>query len=68
MKGAEPVVKALKTQLDQAGIKPIFASNNGQIVAGRQSSGEIEYLFAVNATYDEKKGEMNSIRSAEATI
>ena len=68
MQGAKPLAEALKAQFDKANIKPVFTTDNPQIVAGRQAQGDIEYLFAVNATYDEQVGEMNSIKAAEAKI
>jgi len=66
--GAAPLAKAIKAQLDKARIKPIFECDQPGIVATRQAAGEIEYLFAVNATYDPASGGMNDIKATEATI
>jgi len=68
MAGAAPLAKAIKVQLDKAGIAPIFVSNLPSIAAGRQAAGDVEYLFAVNATYDPAEGGMNSIKAAEADL
>jgi len=66
--GATPLAKAIKAQLDKAGIKPTFESDNPYIVATRQAAGDIEYLFAVNAEYDYKAGGALSIKAAVATL
>ena len=66
--GAIPLARAIKTQLDRAGIGPVFICDQPGITATRQATGDVEYLFAVNATYDEAEGGQNSIRAAEATI
>jgi len=66
--GATPLAKAIKAQLDKAGIRPIFECDQPGIVATRQAAGDIEYLFAVNATYDPASGGMNDIKAIEATI
>ncbi|MBI3856813.1 MAG: hypothetical protein HY293_14085, partial [Planctomycetes bacterium] len=68
LKAAEPVAKALKPKLEAAGITPVMACDNPEIIASRQSLGDIDYVFAVNASYDEAAGGMNSIRPAQATI
>jgi hypothetical protein len=66
--GAAPLAKALEAELNKAGIRPIIACDQPGIVATRQASGDIEYVFAVNATYDAVTGGSNAIRAAEATI
>jgi hypothetical protein len=68
LKAAEPVARALKPKLEAAGVYPIMSCDNPEIIASRQSLGEIDYLFAVNAAYDATAGGMNSIRPAVATI
>jgi hypothetical protein len=59
---------AERDEYDKAGIRPPFTSDQEGIVATRQAGGDIEYLFAVNATYDPQVGEMNAIRAATATL
>jgi hypothetical protein len=66
--GAMPLAHAIKTELDKAGIKPIMQCDVPTIAATRQASGDIEYLFAVNATYDDSKGDKNALKSATTTI
>jgi hypothetical protein len=65
---ARPLAAALKSQLDKAKIAPVFETDNPGIVASREAFGDIEYLFAVNATYDEQVGGLLGIKAAEATI
>ena len=71
-KEAAPVANALTARCAEIGISPIFACDNSMIVGGRQVEGDIEYLFAVNATVDESRLEkiedMNAIKAATATI
>jgi len=68
IKAAAPVAKALRAKLGQLGIPPVFDCDEPGIAASRQAAGDIEYLFAVNASYDFKVGGKNSIRPAMATI
>lgn len=49
---ARKLADVLEPHLRKAGIGPIFASSQPGIVATRQAAGDIEYLFAVNATHD----------------
>ena len=71
-KEAGPVAKALTARCAEIGITPIFECDNSMIVGGRQSEGDIEYIFAVNATVDESRLEkiedMNAIKAATASI
>jgi hypothetical protein len=68
LKAAEPVAKALRPKLEAAGVYPVMACDNPEIIASRQSQGDIDYVFAVNASYDAAAGGMNSIKPAVATI
>ena len=68
VEGALPLAKAIQAQLDRAGIKPILTSDQPGIAVTRQAAGDIEYVFAVNATYDSVAGGWNVIRPAEATL
>ena len=65
---AEPVAKALAARLQAVGIHPVLECNNPQVLVSRQAWGDIEYLFAVNAAYDEKAGGMNSIKATSAYL
>src|SRR5262249_44072238 len=62
LKAAEPVARALRPKLEAAGISPVLSCDNPEIIASRQSQGEIDYVFAVNASYDPVAGGVNSIK------
>jgi len=68
LQAAEPVARALRPKLEAAGVTPVIACDNPEIIASRQSQGDIDYVFAVNASYDPAAGGMNSIKPAVATI
>jgi hypothetical protein len=74
IEGATPLAQALRAELAKAGIAPVFDSDVPTIVATRQAAGDIEYLFAVNATYDaaakDDKGnaERNALKATAAKI
>ena len=74
MKGALPLGRAIDAELRAAGIMPVFECDQPTITATRQAEGDIEYLFAVNATPDaaakNDQGEVlnNQLRAAAATI
>jgi hypothetical protein len=65
---AEPLAKAIKPLLDKAGIKPVFGCDTTGIAATRQAEGDIEYLFAVNATPDPASPNRNAMKAATANI
>lgn len=71
---ATPLAQAIKTQLDKKGITPILESDSPYIAATRQATGDVEYLFAVNAAYAEgnldKQGKVdrNGLQATKATI
>ncbi|MBI4023554.1 MAG: hypothetical protein HY360_01145 [Verrucomicrobia bacterium] len=65
---SEPLAKAIKAQLDKAGVKPIFACDASGIVAAKQGEGDLEYLFAVNATPDAAAGKRNAMKAVDATL
>ena len=69
--GTLPLAKALKAHLDKAGIRPVFDSDLPTITATRQAAGDVEYLFAVNATYDPgqpARTAKNAVQAAAATL
>ncbi len=68
LQGAAPFAKALKIQLDKAGIQPAFETDAPGMVAGRQAYGDIEYIFALNGTKDEKETKDNRIKAVVAKI
>ncbi len=68
--GATPLALAIKKELDRAGIKPVLECDVPTISASRQAQGDVEYLFAVNATYDnaDSKDPKNAVKATAATI
>lgn len=67
-KAAEPTAKALEARLAEKNIRAPFEASSGEVVTSRQAYGDVEYLFAVNTTFDEKEGKRNSIKGAKATL
>jgi hypothetical protein len=69
IEGATPLAKALKAALAKAGIRPIFECDVPTICATRQAAGDVEYLFAVNASGDpDNKKERLALGATVATI
>lgn len=64
----EPLEKALAPKLAALKITPVLATDSRQLSATRQAWGDIEYLFAVNAAYNEAEGLKNSLRPAKVTL
>jgi hypothetical protein len=65
---AAPIAKAIDAELKKAGIHPPVESDVPAITVTRQASGDVEYLFAVNASYDASKGDKHSQMAADATL
>ncbi len=68
LQGAMPLAKAIKGQLDKAGIAPVFECLNPYVAATRHAAGDIEYLFAVMAEYDYVANQSLSLTPTAATI
>jgi hypothetical protein len=68
LKSVQPLADALRPQLEKAGIKPPFTSSESGIVATRQAAGDIEYLFAVNATHDPQGNAQVGMKATTATL
>ena len=67
--GALPLARAIQAELAKAGIQPVFQCDASGIVATRQAAGDVEYLFAVNATPDDSDPkERIKPKAATATI
>ena len=67
--GALPLGQAIRAELDKAGIQPVFECDAPGIIATRQAAGDVEYLFAVNATPDDSNpADRITPRAATATI
>lgn len=68
VKANEKYAHALKSKLDALGIRPGFDADGEQVITTVQGDDDIEYLFAVNATWDEASGSHLGIKSADATL
>jgi hypothetical protein len=66
--GARKLADAIRPAMAKAGIKPVFISSEPGIVATRQAAGDVEYLFAVNATHDPEGSPMLGIKAVTATL
>ncbi len=62
------LLSAVKPHLEGAGIKPVFECDQPGIVATRQATSDIEYLFAVNATHDPLGDPMLGLKAVQAEI
>ena len=67
-RAARPLAAILKTKLDKLGIKPVFECEEDGIIASRQAAGDIEYIFAVNASPDFNRQAWYMLRTAETAI
>ena len=65
---ATPLAKALKPHLAKAGVRPPLEASTPNVITSRQALGDVEYLFAVNATHDTERGGMNSVKPAVAKL
>jgi hypothetical protein len=68
LKGAKPLADALRPHLEKAKIVPPLTSDEPGIVVTRQAAGDIEYLFAVNATHDPQGNPQTGLKAATATL
>ena len=68
IKAVEPLAKALDAKLRELKFNPVFECDQAGVSIARQAAGDIEYLFAANATWDEALGGKNSVRPNVAAI
>ena len=67
--GAMPLGQAIRAELDKVGIRPVFECDAPGVITTRQAVGDVEYLFAVNATPDDSNpAERITPKAAAATI
>jgi hypothetical protein len=66
--GARPIADAIRPLLLKAGIRPVFDCDQPGIVATRQAAGDVEYLFAVNATHDPQGSPQLGLKAVTANI
>ena len=62
------LANAIKPLLEKARILPVFHCDQPGISATRQTAGDIEYLFAVNATHDPDGDPRLGLMATDATI
>jgi hypothetical protein len=67
-KKAQPVAEALKPALAALGVRPIFDCDQPGVAGSRQSFGDVEYLFAVNASPDDETFGWYYLRPVTAAI
>ena len=67
-KTAMAVAEDMRPALQAAGVKPVFGCTAPGIVASRQAAGDIEYLFAVNASPDYDTHGWYFLHNAAVTI
>jgi hypothetical protein len=66
--GARKLAETLRQRLDKAGIKPVFVTDQPGLSATRQAAGDVEYLFAVNATHDPQGDPQLGFKAVTAAI
>ena len=66
--GATQLADAIRPHLEEVGIRPPLTSTEPGIVVTRQASGDVEYLFAVNATHDPQGDPMLGLRPVLTTL
>jgi hypothetical protein len=69
LQAAQQWVRALAPVLAKAGVSPVLRTTEPGIAATRQAQGDVEYLFAVNATHDfAAKDAQLAIKPVKATL
>jgi hypothetical protein len=68
LKSNEAFTKALAAKLIELKIEPWVRCDNPGVVVSRQGGGDIEYVFAVNTTFDAEVGERMALKATEATL
>ena len=67
--GAAPLAKAIGAELAKAKIVAPLESNVPSIIVTRQQAADVEYIFAINATYDEGAGgDKNAVKAVTANL
>lgn len=67
-KAAKVVAEALQPKLAALGIKPVLECDQPGVIASRQAMGDMEYLFAVNASPDFEAFGWYHLRPVQATL
>jgi len=66
--GAQTLADAIEPHLVKAGVRPVFITDQPGVCATRQSAGDIEYAFAINATHDPHGDAMLGMKAVTAEI
>jgi hypothetical protein len=66
--GAKMLADAIRPHLERVGLLPPLTSNMPGIAVTRQAVGDVEYLFAVNATHDSQGDAMLGMKAVTATL
>jgi hypothetical protein len=66
--GAAKLAAAIGPLLEEAGIRPPLTSTEPGIVVTRQAAGDVEYLFAVNATPDPEGDPMLGMKAVQTML
>jgi hypothetical protein len=67
LKEVEPFAKAIEAKISALGIRPALNADSSSVITQRQAQGDIEYLFAVNATPKADDPKIQ-IQAADATL
>jgi hypothetical protein len=67
-KDAWPMADALREKLAALGIHPVMDADEPFVVTSRQALGDVEYLFATNATPNEQSATRLALKSAVANL
>ncbi len=68
LKASEPVAKVLRDRLGALGVLPALDADSTSIFTNREALGDIEYLFALNITWNEAEGKTNSFKAATGRL
>lgn len=66
--GASKLADAIRPHLERVGIRSPLTSSEPGLVVTRQASGDVEYLFAVNATHDPEGDPMLGLKATTARL
>jgi hypothetical protein len=66
--GSTQLAAAIRPHLERAGIHPPLSSSQPGLAVARHAAGDVEYLFAVNATHDPEGDPLLGLRAVTATL
>ncbi|MGA2497957.1 MAG: hypothetical protein ABSH20_09460 [Tepidisphaeraceae bacterium] len=68
LKASAPVARVLRERLAAFGVLPAMDADSTSIFTNREALGDIEYLFALNITWNEAEGKTNSLKAATGRL